>query len=756
MRDKRQLSVIALCTVLAAACSTDVETAKRRYVESGDRYLKQQKHNEAVIQYRNALAKDPRFGEAHLKLGRTFEQTGDVKAALGEYVRAADLMPDNSEAQLLAGKMLVAARQFAEAKARAQAVLAKEPRNVNALIVMGNALAGLKDVDGAITQIEGAIDAEPQLTFSYTNLGLLQLRKGDRDAAEATFKRAIAVAPESIEAHLTLANFYWAVGEGANAENEFKTALRLDPKSKLANQLLASLFLLNGRRPDAERYLKAYADADGSVSAKLVLADYYLLDRRISEATAVLEPLSREKRGFAPAKARLAAIDFQAGRRQQGYDAIELILKDDAKNAVALETKARFLIVEGKQRDAVPLLDTILSGNPRAVRAAFLRGTALRSLGQLDAAIAAMQSVAQQAPGAMPVQMQLAELYLLKRDPKTAIDRISGVLKVEPQNGMAHLIYGQALLDSGNLARAEAEFTPLALANPSRPEVHVSLGRLYLAKNDRPRARQAFTKALELQPDSIFALDGVVTLDVADKQLDAVRTRLKSRLDASPKDPRLLFLAGNTYLTIGDTTEAESLFQRVLEIEPANFDAYQRLGKLYVSQHRIDEAQKTFAAAVQTNANPVAFATLLGMVLELQNKPDEALKSYEQALAFDPQAPVAANNLAWMYARRGENLDIALRLAQTAKSRLPNASQVNDTLGWVYYQKGLASLAVTSLKQAADQDPANAPIQYRLGLAYLKNGDTEQAHAALQRALRLNPRFDGADDARRALGEIKG
>ncbi len=72
----------------------------------------------------------------------------------------------------------------------------------------------------------------------------------------------------------------------------------------------------------------------------------------------------------------------------------------------------------------------------------------------------------------------------------------------------------------------------------------------------------------------------------------------------------------------------------------------------------------------------------------MQNKPDEARKLYEHALSLDPQMPVAANNLAWDYAERGQNLDVALNLAQTAKAKLPNTAAVSDTLGWVYYKKG--------------------------------------------------------------------
>ncbi len=77
------------------------------------------------------------------------------------------------------------------------------------------------------------------------------------------------------------------------------------------------------------------------------------------------------------------------------------------------------------------------------------------------------------------------------------------------------------------------------------------------------------------------------------------------------------------------------------------------------------------------------------MILQMEGKNAEAQKQYEKVMTLDPRAPVAANNLAWIYAESGANLDVALQLAQTAKAGLPDSPEVDDTLGWVYYKKDL-------------------------------------------------------------------
>jgi tetratricopeptide (TPR) repeat protein len=119
------------------------------------------KYEEAVVEYRNARKLDPGSGEARVKLAEAFMQVANFGSALGEFVRAADLLPDNLPLQLRTGNLLLLAGRFDDAKARAEKVLAKDAGNVSAQIIIANALAGLKDLDGAVAQIEEALRIAP-------------------------------------------------------------------------------------------------------------------------------------------------------------------------------------------------------------------------------------------------------------------------------------------------------------------------------------------------------------------------------------------------------------------------------------------------------------------------------------------------------------------------------------------------------------------------------------------------------------------
>jgi Flp pilus assembly protein TadD len=452
------------------------------------------------------------------------------------------------------------------------------------------------------------------------------------------------------------------------------------------------------------------------------------------------------------AKLRLARIDFDAGRRAQAYGTITEVLRRDSKNEQALETKARFLINEEKYADALSVLNPVIQANSSARSSLYLRGIALEGLRSSDEAIRAFQQLLQVDPAAVPAQLRLAVLYLARGEANTAIHFIGPLIKSQPSEAL-RLLYAKALLQAGDIGRADSELAALAMANPASAEVHTLIGHVHLARRDFARAGEAYERAFQLQPNSSEALAGLVQIDIVQKRPDAARRRVEKQLTARKQDPAVMMIAGNTYMSVGDPAAAAAAFEKAVELDPKNIEAFSKLGAVYMAQHRLDEGRKHYEDAARRFSNPIA-ATMAGIILELQKKPEEARQQYERALAIDSRSAVAANNLAWIQAETGSNLDMALQLAQTAKAQLPKHGQVSDTLGWIYYKKGLAQLAVAALREGATQSPSDPAIHYHLGLAYIKNGNTAEAKGALERALRLDPQFRGADDARRLLGMI--
>ena len=90
----------------------------------------------------------------------------------------------------------------------------------------------------------------------------------------------------------------------------------------------------------------------------------------------------------------------------------------------------------------------------------------------------------------------------------------------------------------------------------------------------------------------------------------------------------------------------------------------------------------------------------------------EAKQVYEATLKLDPNNAVVLNNLAFLLAESGGDLDDALTKAQRAKQILPNLFEISDTLGWIYLKKNLADNAIDIFKDlvAKAAQPLHLPL----------------------------------------------
>jgi tetratricopeptide (TPR) repeat protein len=282
------------------------------------------------------------------------------------------------------------------------------------------------------------------------------------------------------------------------------------------------------------------------------------------------------------------------------------------------------------------------------------------------------------------------------------------------------------------------------------------MGQIQYRQGDRAGARASFERATALDRKALPALAGLLQIDASAKQFDRALQRVDKELKESPKDAGLLLIAARTYTAANNLSRAEELARQAIDANPSSFDGYNLLGQLYVRQKKLNEALQEYGTIAKQQPSNVAARTMVGMLLQVQNRQDDAKREFEEILAIDPRAAVAANNLAYLHAESGTNLDAALNLAQTAKAGLPEDPNVSDTLGWVYYKRNLSATAIDAFQQSVKKDPANPVYHYHLGLALLQSKDEAGARAALERALQLKLQPKEAADARKALASIRG
>ena len=657
--------------LLCGACGLSPQAAKQKYVTQGNEYMKAGKYPEAVIEFRNALQKDQRDGAVRENLAEALMRKGDVADALGEYVRAADLRPDDVALQVKVGNFLLLTGRFDDAKARADKALAKDGRSVDALILDATALAGLKDLDGAVAQVEEAIRIDPSRSGTYSSLGTIELSRGKKEAAEQAFVKAVALQPDSAITHLALGNFYWLTGQVKAAEQSLTRAAQLEPRNLLVNRALATFYLASNRPAEAEEPLKTVYEVEKTPVSAFALAEYYLAVGKEPAARAILEPLLKDPRASSTANARLAMLDYKAGRKDDAYRRLDAVLQKDEGNLQALLVKSDLALSDGKTDEALAAASAATKRHPDSAPAFFALGRAEATSKRQDAAISAYQEVLRLNPRATVAKVALSQLNLAQGRADASLGFAADAVASAPGNADARLLLATSLLAKGDLDRAQAEFQQLVTKFPKSANVHTQMGVLFGKRHDMPHAKAEFERALELQPGALEPLRGLIEVDLVNKDYKSARARIDARM-ASGTTAEVLALAARTYAVSGDPASTERFLRRAIDLDGSYMAAYIGLGQLYIAQHKLDAARSEFEEMAKRSPKPASALTMVGIILQTEGNVPAARARFEQALKADPDFAVAANNLAWIYASDGGDLDAAMQLAKTAQKQMPD------------------------------------------------------------------------------------
>jgi tetratricopeptide (TPR) repeat protein len=171
-------------------------------------------------------------------------------------------------------------------------------------------------------------------------------------------------------------------------------------------------------------------------------------------------------------------------------------------------------------------------------------------------------------------------------------------------------------------------------------------------------------------------------------------------------------------------------------------EVYLRIGEAYRRKGDANAAIQALQKARETLPDNILVLYTLGLVLDGAQRKPEAKQFYEATLKLQPDNAVVLNNLAFLLAETGGDLNDALTKAQHAKQVNPSLNEISDTLGWIYLKKGLADNAIDVFKDLVSKEPNHATYRYHLGMAYSQKGDKSKALEQLKEALKYNPNKD--------------
>lgn len=349
------------------------------------------------------------------------------------------------------------------------------------------------------------------------------------------------------------------------------------------------------------------------------------------------------------------------------------------------------------------------------------------------------------------VRVALAGVYLgalmLAARPQIATWRnteslVEHALAIDPQNHVAHRIWGSVLADQGQYAEAIAHYQqarevggrpladtltlladalsktgelPAALdvarqavaARPDLAEAHRTLGKLLGQSGRWDLALEEFQRAV--QCDSTFAL-AQADLAVAQAELgrlDEAEKLARRAVELRPGSAHLLTNWGALLLRQGRVDQAERACRQAVSLEPQRPEAQYNLGLVEAVRQRWPEALVHLREALRLRPGYAEAEYDLGRVLAAQGEYEQAVTHFERACQLRPQWTDPMNYLAWLHATERAPWARPERAVALAESAVAlggrQAPELLDTLAAAYAAVGNWDQACRAAQEALER-----------------------------------------------------
>jgi len=333
--------------------------------------------------------------------------------------------------------------------------------------------------------------------------GRAALRARNFEQAEKAFSEAYRQNPSSVEAMLGMAAVSHMQGKEKLARDWMSSAVAMAPGQPAVLQAQARLLVEQGLPAAAEEsYKAAIGSRPDEVQLKLDLATLYAeFLKKPGQAVSLLRDVVRQRPDLIDAHYQLGVALSLDGRVDEAGRVLDDALRREPGNARVLHARALVLLKQGQPDRALELLDKALAQRKDFAPAMMSRGDALQALGRTEQALEAYRRAVPMAPSsALPHALVAQTLQRLKRNGE-AEKAYREALRLEPDNirvanNLAVLLATQksALDEALSLARRAVD------KEPGRGTYFDTLGLVLQARGDAAGARQAFERALSLEP----------------------------------------------------------------------------------------------------------------------------------------------------------------------------------------------------------------------------------------------------------------
>jgi len=218
---------------------------------------------------------------------------------------------------------------------------------------------------------------------------------------------------------------------------------------------------------------------------------------------------------------------------------------------------------------------------------------------------------------------------------------------------------------------------------------------------------------------------------------DVAEALCREHLNDNPESVEHLRLLGNALMKQRKFQEAIPVLEQAVRQDPEVANVHKKLGQALAAVGRGIEADEVFKVFFEKN--PDAGAVAVGAEHLREEREEDAIQSFRQALRDSPDNVDAMRFLAAVYLKQEEKLGDAEALLLRATEIAPEFAPAWLDLGLVLIKRMKRMEAIDALLRSTELEPRNANTWEKLASTYSSTGYPEQAAEAFRKAIDLAP-----------------
>jgi tetratricopeptide (TPR) repeat protein len=621
--------------------------------------------------------------------------------------------------------------KFTEASLEFRNAIQIDEKSAPAHWGLARAFEGLNRLPEMITELQKTIEYDKSQLDARVKLGnyYLAASAGHPELlteAERLVKETLERDGNHIEGHILMGSVLFAQKDKEKALAELNRAIELDPQRVESYLSLARFYIVDRERDKAEEtFRKALSLAPNSALAHSEYGKFLVQGNRLGEAEAELNKAVEV--GPTDRNARFVLASFYLVNKQLD------------------KAEAAFKALAGLDSD---------KPESQVVLADFYS-----SVGRLDEAVKIYQDVLGKSPDFMQGRYRLAEILLARGDSQGATAQIEAALKKDKQDRQALLLRSRIRAQGGQTEGLKAAIEDLKVVLNQEPNSR--LGLYYMAQANFALGLVDQARAFEAELDRNYpdylpgklmqvqlALYGAdangqrSAIALANELLNRVTKQAPDR-ENSPQvlgeiQEKTLITRGTAQMQLKNYPAARQDFEMARQIAPRDPNVYNSLALLALQENKQDEALAAFDQALQVDGTN--FAALNG-VLTLHvrnNRVDQAQAKVDQLLASNPNSATLHYFRAHVY-RVQNNIQAAEAEFRKSLELDPNYIASYSALGEMFIGLKQEDRAIAEYQKILSIRPDNAAIYTMIGILEYARKNYDAAIDNYRKALEKDP-----------------